>query len=241
MVSLSEIDAYSEAIDSLSAVAFAQLKALLLSLDDPNPIVFRDALLATYPELLAPFTTAASEVAASWYSTLRANAGISGTFRPVLAPTPPTVQLDAGVRYSLSPLFQPQKFIGSDILTLLAGFTQRMIADAGRDTISGSAVKDPTRVGWQRIPRAGACAFCALLGSRGAVYKSETTAGGEGNKYHNHCRCVVAPKFPGADNDYLNYTEQHFKDLYQETDGIVDGRTNFKATLASWRQEHGTK
>jgi hypothetical protein len=260
VVSLSEIDAYSEAIDSLSAVAFAQLKALLLSLDNPNPIVFRDALLATYPELLAPFTTAASLVAASWYSTLRANAGITGTFAPVLAPPPPTDQLDAGVRYSLTPLFQPEKFIGSDILTLLAGFTQRMIADAGRDTISGSATQDPTRVGYQRVPRAGACAFCSLLASRGAVYRSAESAGGVvgrgvdasetagkvggqgkgvnprgsqaiGSKYHNHCRCVVAPKFPGADNDYLNYVEQHFEEIHAKalkeigSDGTLEGVT----------------
>jgi hypothetical protein len=241
VVSLSEIDAYSEAIDSLSAVAFAQVKALLLSLDDPNPIVFRDALLATYPELLAPFTTAASQVAASWYSTLRANAGITGTFRPALAPTPPTAQLDAGVRYSLTPLFQPQQFIGSDILSLLAGFTQRMIADAGRDTISRSAVRDSVRTGWARIPRVACCAFCALLGSRGAVYKSETTAGGEGNRYHNHCRCVVAPKFPGADNDYLAEVQQHFDGIYADAQRQFGQGKGLANATAAVRELTGSK
>lgn len=239
MASLAEIEAYSQAIDDLSAVAYAQIKALLLSLDDPNPIVFRDALLRTYPELLAPFTSAATQVAAAWYTSLRSNAGVVGVFKPVLAPTPPAEQLDAGVRYSLSPLFRPQEFIGSDILSLLAGFTQRMIADAGRNTISGSSVADRVRVGWARIPRLGCCAFCGLLASRGAVYKSAETAG-RGNEYHNHCRCVVVPKFPNGDNDYLTTTQRHFEDLYSEALSDVNGRVSFKETLKTWRIENGT-
>jgi len=44
---------------------------------------------------------------------------------------------------------------------------------------------------WRRIPEAGACAFCLMLATRGAVYSSARTAG-EGNAYHRHCRCDAA-------------------------------------------------
>jgi len=41
---------------------------------------------------------------------------------------------------------------------------------------------------WRRAPERGACDFCLMLATRGAVYKTQRTAG-DGNKYHRHCRC----------------------------------------------------
>lgn len=41
---------------------------------------------------------------------------------------------------------------------------------------------------WRRAPEAGACDFCLMLATRGAVYKTQRTAG-DGNKYHRRCRC----------------------------------------------------
>lgn len=37
------------------------------------------------------------------------------------------------------------------------------------------------------------CDFCLMLASRGPVYGSSETAGGEGNKYHDHCYCIPVP------------------------------------------------
>lgn len=282
MATQSEIEAYQQVIDGLSTVAFAQIKALLQSLDNPNPIAFRDALLATYPELMRPFIGSASDVAAQWYKTLRTNAGISSSFRVV--PAQASVdQLEAGLRYSLSPLFQPEKFIGSDVLSMLAGFSQKMIANSGRDTISETAFADPVRTGWARVPRAGCCAFCGLLASRGAVYLSSASAGGvvgrgvdasvtagkrggqgkgvkaRGSRelqasYHDSCRCVVTPLFPGADNSYVEYTTKYFDDIYRDTpgeklsdysrrnpDGPQFNSQDLKSTLANWRKANGTK
>lgn len=43
---------------------------------------------------------------------------------------------------------------------------------------------------WARIPEPGACAFCRMLASRGAVYTKETVLRtDDGLKYHPHCRC----------------------------------------------------
>jgi len=270
----SEIDSYRTVIDGLSTVAFAQVKALLQSLDTQNPIEFRNALLLTYPEILSPFLTASGDVAATWYAELRSSAGLRGAVPTFVSARPPQVQLDAAVRYSLTPLFKPateqSEFIGSGILSLLAGSAQKLIANRGRDTVTGLALADSGRVGYARIPRSDACAFCGLMASRGAIYRSEASAGGVvgrgvsaqstagkrggqgrgtkirgvqslGSSFHDLCRCVVAPRFSGADNDYMDYTAKTFTDLYTTTGGIVDGRTDFKATLASWREEHGTK
>lgn len=254
MVTKAEIDAYQSVIDGLSTVATAQIRNLLLELDDPNPIAFRDALLATYPELMAPYMSAAGEVAAQWYTELRDSAGIRTAFAAIPAENAPQRQLESGLRYSLSPLFQPQKFIGSDVLSLLAGFSQKMIANAGRETISGNAFKDPTRVAYARIPRAGCCSFCAMLASRGAVYKSEQTAGGIGNRYHDNCRCVATPVFRGGDNAFVKRTEEFYLDQYKQVvqtktsayskrnpEQKEFGAVDIDATLAEWRKTFGTK
>jgi len=279
-----EVEAYQSVIDGLSTVAFGQIKALLQSLDTPNPIVFRDALMVTYPELMMPFMASASDVAAEWYTTLRAGAGTVGSFAPVLADPLPVANMQAGLSRSLAPLFRPQEFIGSQVLALLAGYSQKIIATAGRNTIHDSVMADPVRVGFARIPRADCCSFCGLLASRGAVYRSEASAtgvvgagvdasvtagkvGGQGkgvkargsrslgsDGYHDHCRCVAAPIFQGADNSYANYTEKHFTSLYENaSSGTLSEYSrrdplnpqydaiSAKETLAAWRQANGTK
>lgn len=177
MATVAEIQQYSAVIDDLSTASFAKVKALLEALDNPNPITFRDALLTTYPELMAPFFSAASEVAAQWYSELRGQALVAGVFTPIPAPQPPQRQLEAIVRKSLTPLFRPEPFIGANILELLAGSTQRLIANQGRDTIDLSANADSATVSWARVARPGACDFCKMLAGRGSVYRSSTAAG----------------------------------------------------------------
>lgn len=241
-----EVDAYQDVIDGLSEVAFAQLKRLLQAIDDPNPIKFRDALLVAYPELMRPFMSAASEVAAEWYSDLRSATPARLPYIPTSVPLPPDEQMDATVRYAVTPLFAPeeQQFIGSSILSFLAGASQKYIANQGRDTIVQNSYADPVRTGWSRIPRAGCCAFCGLMASRGATYRSEQSAlfvvgrgvdpsetagkrGGQGlgkrprgeaklgDKYHAHCRCVAAPVMIGGDNSLIADTQQQYLEMYQ--------------------------
>lgn len=240
-----EVDAYQSVIDGLSEVSYSRLKQLLIAIDDPNPIKFRDALLTAYPELMRPFMSAASEVAAQWYSELRAATPAKSAYRATTVPLPPDEQLDATVRYAVTPLFTPtpQPFIGSQILSLLTGASQRYIANQGRDTIVTNSYADPVRTGWARIPQPGCCAFCGLMASRGATYRSEQSAlfvvgrgvdpsetagkrGGQGlgkrargeaklgDKYHNHCRCVAAPVMIGGDNAIIADTQQQYLEMY---------------------------
>ena len=44
---------------------------------------------------------------------------------------------------------------------------------------------------WRRVPLPGACDFCIILATRGAVYGSKKRAllRKDGSRYHSHCRC----------------------------------------------------
>lgn len=265
MVTEAQISDFRRANDQIQALAFRDLKALLLALQNPNPVLYRERLVEALPELLRPYMTVSADVAATWYEDLRPSTKKAFFAEPVTNYSRP--QVDALVRWSVSPLFGQSD---STVLSLLAGGSQRMIENASRDTIISNTGRDSIRVGYARIPRAGCCSFCGMLASRGAVYSSSASAGGTvgrgvdasetagkrggqgrgvkargsrdlGDTYHDFCRCVVAPVFTGEDNSYIQYTKQFYYDLYPGTGNLPKGTNALKSVLAQWREENGTK
>lgn len=68
----------------------------------------------------------------------------------------------------------------------------RHVHAAGRDAVRDTADESGEEIGWARILSGNeSCAFCAMLASRGPVYKNEyiaTHKGGiSGDPYHNNC------------------------------------------------------
>lgn len=71
----------------------------------------------------------------------------------------------------------------------------RHALNGGRDSIIETVAKDKTALGWARATSGAPCAFCAMLASRGPVYKTKTSAGGEGHRYHDSCNCIPEPVY----------------------------------------------
>lgn len=83
------------------------------------------------------------------------------------------------------------RHLDSKGLKTLAG---QIVRNTARLTIENSAVADPTRPRYARVPSgAKTCAFCVMLASRGFAYSTEKSAGGEDEKYHNDCDCMIIP------------------------------------------------
>jgi len=91
------------------------------------------------------------------------------------------------------------------------GAASRQVLNGGRDLIQDVVEADPAALGWIRVTDGDPCAFCALLSSRGPVYKTEQTAGFIA---HDNCACIPKPVFskkapwPGRSRE--------FRALYQE-------------------------
>lgn len=96
--------------------------------------------------------------------------------------------------------------------TTLTGATQRLVLAGDRETTNATIDASDVIVGYRRVTGGSPCAFCAMLASRGAVYKSERSAtrvvgvsgrarGSRqiGNEYHDHCRCSVLPLYEHED------------------------------------------
>jgi hypothetical protein len=169
---------------------------------------FKLAILA----LVRRYGQGSASLAAQAYRTERSAVGVFGplTIRP--APLPPPEQVQVAIDWATKSLWgapQPDTFTTTQ--TKVLGATEKMVLDVGRHTVIDTTAVDKPARGWARIPRPGACSFCALMATRGAVYKEHTGATnvrgprnpnagkaflGEGQaKFHDHCRCVLVPVF----------------------------------------------
>lgn len=165
--------------------------------------------------LVRQHAAASRSLAVAHYMESRKAAGLTSTYRPPAAPLPPPEQVEQSVKWATDGLWSPQ---GGDLPTLadvqtteanLSASLEKVTLDVGREQIIEAARADaPTvpntvegaapsgrAVGYAREAQAGACWFCAMLSTRGAVYSSSKSAGDDQNRYHDHCRCQIVPVF----------------------------------------------
>ena len=142
---------------------------------------------------------------------------------------------------------------------VLQGSMQRLMMNAYRDTMMGSAVAAERR--FARVAEPGACPFCLMLASRGGVYLSKNQAsfvgaGGlrrhysdgrfrgyrmkkgvvrgsrpAGAKFHDHCRCHVVEV---ADDSELPESNKWLQEAWGEATSGVDGMKEKQAAWAEW-------
>ncbi|GIG63635.1 hypothetical protein Lfu02_80070 [Longispora fulva] len=90
------------------------------------------------------------------------------------------------------------------------GAASRHVLDGGRDLVRETVKADRLALGWARVSDGSPCAFCAMLLSRGPVYKSAhgATVAEDGEAYHDGCACQVVPVYslddpwPGNGREY---------------------------------------
>lgn len=169
-----------------------------------TPDAARDALLEALPELVALYGSAAATLAADWYDELRDAAKVRRPFRAIPAELPDQGRTDALARWAVSPLFAEVvgEQAGEAAFSLAFGGLQRIIANAGRETVTGSSIADPAADGWQRVGYGDNCEFCTLLIDRGSVYSSTTADFAS----HDNCNCAAMPAFGGRERPVKPYT-----------------------------------
>lgn len=109
----------------------------------------------------------------------------------------------------------------------------REVENGGRQTII-QGVEGSPRARWARVLTGDEnCAFCVMLASRGADFRSQESAGGISSRtFHKGCDCKVVPVFnsddwPGRDQ-YLQADK-----IYRNASQGVSGQ---KATLRAMRR-----
>lgn len=129
-------------------------------------------------------------------------------------------------------LGRPIEVAMRDALVSSTGAVVRHTLDAGRETVIATTQRDEEAYGFARVTDGQPCAFCAMLASRGAVYKSEATGNFE---CHDGCGCGVEPAY--GEDDYLAPgRSQEFSDLYEQIDVTDDDRKTRNPAANAFRR-----
>ncbi|MFE0470476.1 hypothetical protein ACFW2V_02520 [Streptomyces sp. NPDC058947] len=192
--------------------------------------------------LVARYAEASATLGADFYDSEREAAGISGTFTVQLADPPPGEQTSNSLRWATKDLWPRDEDTATvaqmdpfDIrldaaMSKADGAIDRLVLNAGRETVQNAVRRDGGAIAYARAAALGCCSFCALMSSRGAVYKDRGAVGEDANerfigddsviKYHNYCRCQPIPVFRGQafelspkarawDRIYREYAQGH--------------------------------
>jgi hypothetical protein len=174
---------------------------------------------------------ASAESAAAYITTFR-EAEIGSGIEARIAKRPATSYLAGQLRgAAISGIVDARRagksidYAGGQGLIRTIGALGKLVLGGGRNTITGTVKADRQALGWMRATAGSPCTFCRMLASRGAVYKSERSAGFES---HGHCACTPEP-------------------LYSDTDralGVAAQADEFKAEYdraQAWAKASGTK
>lgn len=121
----------------------------------------------------------------------------------------------------------------------LTGAAERQALAGSRSTVANTITRARLIVGWRRITAAGACKFCVMLAGRGAVYKSERSAGGRqtGRSFHDNCRCTVEPLYD-TDPVLIERPQTEFEQTERARAQARSGRLRRRANIARARAAH---
>lgn len=170
-----------------------------------------------------------------------------GNYRSLAKPEPAAIRTSLlvtgpiGVKSRIGKGFDP-RIAKAKALVDVSGAASRHVLDGGRQLITEAVVKDKVALGFMRVTDDDPCAFCAMLASRGPVYRSRESAltrrvpgENELHRYHDHCACQVEAvyskdtEWPGRGREF----EQLWKD---STKGKRDALKAFREAYEAQRK-----
>lgn len=192
--------------------------------------------------LVTHYGKASAAMAIRSYAADRLAAKVTGKYTIRPAAPAPFDQVDSGVRWATKGLWSASPDVEA-AKTKVSGVAQRDVLDNGRNTLLDAIHADKKAKGWARVPEAGACSFCLLLATRGAVYRehSFTNAnfkftGPGAFKTHDHCRCSLEPIFGHyeAPADVRKY-QALYADVAKTANGPAATRAAFRQAVDAER------
>ena len=131
-----------------------------------------------WPQTVRPYAALAAQVTTHWYDQLLPES----SYRARAFVDLPDERFSKSLDWALNAPGEATP------LDRLCGSSQRMVADASRQTVVGNAFIEKVR--WQRVASPDACNWCQALTNFGRTdYLSEDTAVAS----HDNCRCTAVP------------------------------------------------
>lgn len=146
-------------------------------------------------------------------------------------------------------------------LVEVSGAATRHVLEGGRESNIVAMRNDRVVKGWVRVTDADPCAFCAMLASRGPVYREDSLNSnargprndnpgvpflGKGSfKVHDHCQCSMEAvyytdtEWPGRAKEFDRLWKDHIRGKYSGKDAINAWRRLYEARQRELRQQPG--
>lgn len=254
MVQQQTVEAHGQILEGVLTLATREMADVLGSLSGESPRDALAVLLDAAPQVIDPYAQVMTDLGATFYEQIREESGVDVPYTAGTIELPAPSRYESLVRWSVSPLFD--QAATTTALMMLSGGMQRMLMDMSRDTIIGNGSIDRVQVGYQRVPKAGACAFCAMLASRSAVYSSQEAAEGVvgrgmpipkvkrrgrqaggiktrgtravGEAYHDACKCKGVPVF-----------KDNWVEMQSDADKYLDAYAEARNKVSEYRQTQG--
>jgi hypothetical protein len=237
--------AHQFAQDELIAAAIAPLVAQAFTVLDPTDLKGTiPKLKALIAAIIAKHGQMSASLAVRYYQLERKQAGITVPFKAKPAKPAGPDRIDPSIDGATKSLWGP---VNSDpidhkdaplpsfddrlaaALTNVQGVAENLTLDAGRQTVIDAVQADRQAIGWARVPEGAPCAFCALLCTRGAVYRSESSASFQ---THDHCRCQPEAVF-------VSYEPSHqIREWQAQYADATRGTRGSKAAQLAWRRAY---
>lgn len=203
---------------------------------DPRTIA---RMVSVYRAVVAKYAPAAATLAIRQYSAARLDAGVHTAFHPRPAELPSQDAIEAAVEWAINDAISLDGWAPQQTAADIASSAAKSVQDVGRLTIITNVKRDRAATAWARIPepeltKTGTCSFCAMLASRGAVYKQQTVGflahrarAGRGHDCVCHAEPVFGKYQPG---DLVKRYQQTWADSTQGRSGR-DARAAFRQAI----------
>lgn len=180
-------------------------------------------------------------LAGRYFRRFRDAEGVAGSAFSVFTPDPPPrdVVLAAVRGAALSGIINARRRGISVPAAARNGFVKAsgsatsLVLRGSRETLLGATASDRASTGrWQRITDPDACAFCAMLASRGAVFVpggGVSTSSDITFSAHGNCACQAEPAYEGTE---LPAASRRFREQWDE---VTEGKSG-KDALNAFRQ-----
>lgn len=132
----------------------------------------------------------------------------------------------------------PQSLALSDTRARFAEIVAAETQRTYREMVAGTAGRSGGL--WRRVAQANACAFCAMLASRGPVYtESAVTVSKYGLRYHKGCNCTAEVWYGRWGDWQPNEIEQPYVDAYFEAAAQADAGDEQRVAPKTIRDANG--
>lgn len=234
--------------------ADAGLQALLAQVSGMSIVDQREALHDVLPTLGDQFAGAISEVSTVAFDALMEIQEVKRPVATEIVDAPDSSRWHSLIGWGTSDRTLERGGIAL-MYSLLSGGLQKILSEISADTMIGNAQIQHQEMRSQRVPAPGCCAFCAMLASRFADYKSTRSAGevvgrgipvGEGKghgsfgkgrglktrgsqalgeKFHDDCRCKIVIVTAKNEAELQTLADGYYDSYRDSADKVNDGLT----------------